>query len=250
MRASALQIVKKVTAEAVQFREAHRADPSLAATFGYFTAHPVAPLNHRRLGLILDAVRTLPAPTGRPLRVLDLACGGGLIACALATDGHRVLGIDLNAEEIRVAQLFAGERRLDGMFLRADLEKDAAWEARVDTALAGKPDVVTLAYALHHLPEVGAFLARLSAYLPSGAMLVINEENPAGPLFRVKHWVRAWLQRDTDVEWHRTFDEWRALLAQHGFRIDGAVLGADPTPLLAKVAPLRCWSLVFKARKE
>ena len=249
MRTAALQIVKKVTAEAAIFRQTHQADPAIGSTFGYFTSHPVAPLNHRRLVLILEAIRGLPAPSSRPFRVLDLACGGGLITCALAFDEHRALGIDLSEDEIRMAQLFAGERRLDGMFLRADLENDPTWEARVDTALAGKPDVVTLAYALHHLPKVEEFLARLSTYLPPGAVLVINEENPQSPLFRLKHWVRSWLQNDTDVEWHRTFDGWREVLQKHGFQVDSSPVGADPIPLLSRIAPLRCWSLVFKAKK-
>jgi SAM-dependent methyltransferase len=50
----------------------------------------------------LELVREVAAHTGGP--ILDLACGTGRIALALALDGYEVVGLDFNAEFIGRAQ--------------------------------------------------------------------------------------------------------------------------------------------------
>lgn len=237
---------------ASRFYSRHQSAPEVRRTFGYFTRHPVAPLNRQRLELLLDEINTERQIQGgnQPLRILDLACGGGLITCALARQGNRTLGVDLDPAEIRMAQLFAGEERLDGVFMRADLIQEPDWESRVEQTLGGKPHAVTMAYALHHLPQVEEFTQRLGRWLPSGAALIVNEENPEAPLFRLKHRVRTVLQHDTETEWHRSFSGWKALLDAAGFEIARGPRGLDFIPALGRLAPLRCWSLVFAARKR
>ena len=44
-------------------------------------------------------------------RVLDIGCGGGILAESMARKGASVLGIDLAAKPLKVAQLHALERR-------------------------------------------------------------------------------------------------------------------------------------------
>ena len=65
---------------AASFYAAHRflKKKSVSTTYGYFTQHPVAPLNKKRLILMLEAIEARSQTLSRPLRVLDLACGGGL----------------------------------------------------------------------------------------------------------------------------------------------------------------------------
>src|SRR4051794_17230286 len=88
----AAKATKRVLGCAESFARRHEKDPAIALTYGYFTRPPVARLNQRRLHAILEAAGNRSADLKRPLRILDLACGGGLITCALATMGHRTLG--------------------------------------------------------------------------------------------------------------------------------------------------------------
>lgn len=250
MAAARSETVKFLMQKAASFREKHAQDAAVGATFGYFTHHPVAPVNRKRLALILEAVDQERARLSRPLRILDVACGGGIITCAMAAIGHRALGVDLNAQEIRMAKLFASEQKLDGMFIATDVLKDTAWQTQVEQILGGRPDVVTLAYALHHLPEVEKFLSQLSQWLPQNAALVVNEENPESPLFRLKHRVRTWIQKDTETEWHRTLTGWQECLEKNGFTANLPPRGADAIPGLAHFSPEKCWSLVFTARRR
>jgi 2-polyprenyl-3-methyl-5-hydroxy-6-metoxy-1,4-benzoquinol methylase len=247
--ASPEQTVKKTLQHAESFYRRHSRDKAVSLTYGYFTHHPVAPLNRKRLKMLLGVLENRSRELKRPLLVLDLACGGGLITCAIAAMGHRTLGLDLSHDEIRMARLFAQEETLNGMFEQTDLLADLAWEKKVEETLGGKPDVVILAYALHHMPpdRIDAFAHRLGQWLDSGAILLINEENPASPLFRLKHEVRTLIQKDTEVEWHRTFGGWRQLLEPSGFRLANRPMGADIVPALGAVAPGLCWSLVFTA---
>ena len=182
--------------------------------------------------------------------MLDLGCGGGLITCTIAALGHQALGLDLSEDEVRMARLFATEEALPGKFLRADLLGDSDWEKKSEEILGGKPDLVTLAYALHHLPEVGCVIGRLSRWLEPESLLLVNEENPRSPLFRLKHLVRTWIQKDTEAEWHRSFDGWKSILRDSGFAVALPPTGADPIPALGRLLPDRCWSLVLTARLE
>jgi 2-polyprenyl-3-methyl-5-hydroxy-6-metoxy-1,4-benzoquinol methylase len=246
----AIKAVSRVLRSAGSFAARHQRDPAISLTYRYFTSHPFARLNQLRLRALLERVGARSAELRRPLRVLDLACGGGLITCALASMGHRTLGIDLNASEIRMARLFAQEESLDGMFLQTDLLNDPAWERTAQETLGGKPDVVSLAYALHHLPEVTPFLKRLSRWLEAPSQLLINEENPGALTFRLKHQLRGWLQKDTDTEWHRPYAEWKRLLEGHGFVIVPPLIGLDLLPGIARVKPDKCWSIVFTAQRS
>lgn len=241
--------VSRILTLASRFKDRQAADSSrrdaLNRSFGYFTSHPVAPLNRRRMALILEAVEAESRKKDRALRVLDLACGGGILTSLIAMQGHRTLGIELDSDEVGLAKAFNQEAGLDGMFWKTDLIGDAFWERTAEQALGGKPDVVLLAYALHHLPQVEYFVDRLGRWLEPGSSLVINEENPESPLFRLKHRVRTWIQRDTEQEWHRTLGAWVRMLENHGFRA-GQVRGAD---LMPGLRPENRWSLVFTATR-
>ena len=245
----AAKALKRVLRSAQSFTHRHQKEPAIFLTYQYFTHHPVARLNQRRLLALLEAAGRRSAELRRPLRILDLACGGGLITCALASMGHRTLGIDLNTSEIRMARLFAQEEKLDGMFQQADLLADPNWERSAQETLGGKPDIVTLAYALHHLPEVSPFLKRLGRWLDPPSQLLINEENPDAPMFRLKHRVRSWIQKDTESEWHRTLGEWTRLIEAQGFRVSPKVTGLDLLPGMSRVKPDKCWSIVFTAQR-
>jgi 2-polyprenyl-3-methyl-5-hydroxy-6-metoxy-1,4-benzoquinol methylase len=239
----------RVLQRAHSFLARHRGEPAVGDTFGYFTEHPLAALNQRRLGAILDVLVARREELGRPLRVLDLACGGGLISCAVAETGNTVLGLDSSAIEIELAQAFAREQEFAASFRQVDLIDDPDWESVVRQELGAAPDVVVLAYALHHLPRVESFAERLGRFLEPGALLIVNEENPWSPLFALKHQYRTWVKRNTDIEWHRSYAAWRALLEASGFDV-AVPSGLDPVPALGRFAPRLCWSLVFQATRS
>ena len=244
---------RSILEAAARFHSEHKEEAGIGDTFGYFTDHPVAGLNRRRLQAILSRLEQRRRELGRPLRILDVACGGGLITGAAAAGGNTVFGIDLSDGEISLAQRFnATTPPPEGgtvRFASGNVIDDADWEKLAEQHLQGKPDAIILAYALHHLPKVDRFCERVGKWLDPGALLVINEENPKAPMFRLKHQVRTWIQKDTEEEWHRTYSRWKELLEPCGFRV-GDPVGLDPLPGLGSLFPLRCWSLVFSARKE
>ncbi|MFX1318775.1 MAG: class I SAM-dependent methyltransferase [Promethearchaeota archaeon] len=55
-------------------------------------------------------------------RILDLACGSGRHAVALAKDGHEVIGLDLSSQMISAAQTYAQENDVQVQFHVANME--------------------------------------------------------------------------------------------------------------------------------
>lgn len=67
--------------------------------------HPVALLRaENALKAPWVAARLRAALGGRPARVLDIGCGAGFLAKALAAEGHRVCGLDFSFGSLRAAR--------------------------------------------------------------------------------------------------------------------------------------------------
>src|SRR5262245_6551691 len=67
--------------------------------------------------------------------LVDLGCGTGRLAPAFATEGYRVLGVDLSAEILRVAQEKAASAKVAVSLLRANLvELDCLRDGSFDHA--------------------------------------------------------------------------------------------------------------------
>lgn len=99
-------------------------------------------------------------------RVLDLGCGGGILSEALAQAGAEVIGIDLSAEQIQVAQLHA---------LESGLKVDYRHLASADLAARepGSFDAVVCMEMLEHVPDPAAILADCHALLkPDGDLFL------------------------------------------------------------------------------
>ena len=103
-------------------------------------------------------------------RVLDVGCGGGLLAEALARAGARVTAIDLAPGMIEVARLHAAESALAVDYRLVSAEQVAAAEP------AGF-DVVTCMEMLEHVPEPAAMTATLARLLRPGGALFVSTLN-------------------------------------------------------------------------
>ena len=127
------------------------------------------------------------------LSILDIGCGGGLLAEPLARMGGAVTGIDPAPENIAVARLHAEVSRLTINY------RATTGEALRD---AGEQfDVVTLLEVVEHVPDVGAFVAACAALVKPGGIAIaatINRTLKAWALAIIgAEYVLRWLPRGT-----------------------------------------------------
>ncbi len=112
--------------------------------------------------------------------VLDVGCGGGILAEAMARRGARVTGIDLSEETLRVAQLHLHESRLAVRYERADVEEFAALHA-------GSFDFVTCMELLEHVPQPAGMVAACARLARPGGKVFFStiNRNPKSYLLAV-----------------------------------------------------------------
>ena len=112
--------------------------------------------------------------------VLDVGCGGGILAEAMARRGAKVTGIDLSEKALTVAQLHLLESKLDVEYQSVSAEDYAA-------AHAGKFDLVTCMELLEHVPEPGAMVAACARLVRPGGQVFFStiNRNPKSYLFAV-----------------------------------------------------------------
>ena len=95
-------------------------------------------------------------------KVLDIGCGGGLLAEGLARAGASVTGIDMAEQSLQVARLHALESQLTIDYRFVPAEQFAAEHA-------GTFDVVTCLEMLEHVPNPSAIVrAAAEAVKPGG----------------------------------------------------------------------------------
>jgi len=115
---------------------------------------------------------------GRDL--VDVGCGGGILAEAMAQRGARVTGIDMGEAPLSVARLHQLESGLDIDYRQATAEELAA-EA------PAAYDVVCCLEMLEHVPDPGAVVAACAALARPGGSLYFStiNRNPKAFLFAI-----------------------------------------------------------------
>jgi SAM-dependent methyltransferase len=123
----------------------------------------------------VDFYRRLAGETGGP--ILDVGCGTGRVAMALAADGHEVVGIDLSAPMLRLAELrretLSAEAAARLSFQQADM---TTLDLGRDFALVVAPSRV-FQFALTTDAQRQA-LAALRSHLRPDALLVLDLFDP------------------------------------------------------------------------
>lgn len=112
--------------------------------------------------------------------VVDVGCGGGILAESMALKGADVLGIDMGKAPLSVASLHKLETGAELEYLQITAEELAEKEA-------GKYDVVTCMEMLEHVPDPASVIAACSKLVkPDGHVFfsTINR-NPKSYLFAI-----------------------------------------------------------------
>lgn len=136
---------------------------------------PLHQINPLRLDWIDQQVRL----AGK--QALDVGCGGGILADAMARRGAKVLGIDLATKALKVAQLHAMEAGTANVAYR-----EVSAEALADEQ-PGQYDVVTCMEMLEHVPDPASVVQACATLAKPGGWLFFStiNRNPKSYLFAI-----------------------------------------------------------------
>jgi SAM-dependent methyltransferase len=150
-----------------------------------------------RRRLVRDLVGV--AGSGAVLEVLDVGCGSGVTAGALATDGARVVGVDVEKYSDDGAEGQAGFERVVGDYIH------------ISTRL-GQFDVVLALDAIEHFEDEGTVVEALSNNLRPGGMVIVTV-----PAYE---WL--WSSHDLENQHHRRYTRrrLRAAFERGGLTVD------------------------------
>ena len=126
---------------------------------------PLHQINPLRLAWIDDIVPL----SGK--RVLDIGCGGGILADAMARKGAEVLGIDLATKALKVAQLHALEAQTQGVTYR-EISAESLAEEQPEGF-----DVVTCMEMLEHVPDPSSVVRACAALVKPGGQVFFSTIN-------------------------------------------------------------------------
>lgn len=120
------------------------------------------------------------------LRVLDVGCGGGILAESLARAGAQVTAIDLAHEALLVARLHAAETGLSIEYCETSVEDLARDTTREPF------DVITCLEMLEHVPDPASVIKACAPLL-----------KPGGPIFfsTINRTPKAWLTAVVGAEY-------------------------------------------------
>jgi 2-polyprenyl-6-hydroxyphenyl methylase/3-demethylubiquinone-9 3-methyltransferase len=165
---------------------------------------PLHRLNPVRLAYIRDHLcdrfdrdpRSLRSLDG--LKILDVGCGGGLVAEPLCRMGADVTGIDASDKNIATASVHAYEGGLSIDYRATTAEELAASGAAFDSVIALE--------IVEHVAQVPLFLSSCAALIDPGGVLIMSTLNRTAKSFVFAivgaEYVLRWLPRGTH-QWEK-----------------------------------------------
>ncbi|MBI0548729.1 bifunctional 2-polyprenyl-6-hydroxyphenol methylase/3-demethylubiquinol 3-O-methyltransferase UbiG [Pectobacterium parmentieri] len=135
---------------------------------------PLHRINPLRLGYISQRAEGL---FGK--KVLDVGCGGGILAESMAREGADVTGLDMGAEPLDVARLHALESGITVDYVQETVEAHAL-------AHPGLYDVVTCMEMLEHVPDPQSVVQACAKLVKPGGHVFFSTINR-----NAKAWVMA-----------------------------------------------------------
>ncbi|MFD1626530.1 bifunctional 2-polyprenyl-6-hydroxyphenol methylase/3-demethylubiquinol 3-O-methyltransferase UbiG [Azospirillum griseum] len=183
-------------------------DPADVARFSAIAAEwwdptgkfrPLHRLNPLRLTYIRDTVcqrlgrdPLAPSPLAG-LRLVDIGCGGGLLAEPFARMGAEVVGVDASDKNIKTAATHAAENAVTVDYRATTAEALAASGERFDVVLAME--------VIEHVADVPLFLKSCADLLAPGGVLFLATLNRTPKSFAMAivgaEYVLRWLPRGT-----------------------------------------------------
>ena len=183
---------------------------------------PLHRLNPVRIGYLRDriAAHYECAIGGRQalagLSVLDVGCGGGLVAEPLARLGAAVTGLDAAEPAIAVARAHAAQQGLTIAYRAGSVEELARTGQRFD--------VVTALEIIEHVADRDSFCRALAQLVKPGGLLILSTLNrtPRSWLLGIvaAEYVLGWVPRGTH-DWRQFVrpSELAAAIGPYGLRV-------------------------------
>ena len=126
---------------------------------------PLHQINPLRLGWMQELTNF------KGCRVLDVGCGGGILADAMARSGANVLGIDLSVKALRVAQLHALEAQTERVEYR-EISAEALAAEQAESF-----DIVTCMEMLEHVPDPALVVKACATLVKPGGHVFFSTIN-------------------------------------------------------------------------
>ncbi len=113
-------------------------------------------------------------------QLVDIGCGGGILAEAMAQRGATVTGIDMGEAPLAVARLHQEESGVDVRYLQSTAEELAQQEA-------GSFDIVCCLEMLEHVPDPGSVIQACAELAKPGGSLYFStiNRNPKAFVFAI-----------------------------------------------------------------
>ncbi len=171
------------------------------------------------------------------IRLLDIGCGGGVLAEEFARLGCKVTGIDIATESIAVARAHA---QTQGLLI--DYQTGSATQLPFD---GSSFEVVSCCDVLEHISEWEQVIVEVGRVLKAGGLFLFDTINRTPKskstfIFGLQEWSFTKLfPRDTHVwEMFITPEELTNVLEKHGMRVQGfsgGVIARNPLSTLQEV---------------